>query len=160
MEARHLVSDCWARYPAVAAQLLQLLGPKDILHLSAVSPTLCSSLRFTAVPSVHLFLLMHQACPASTVDITELPVPWGRCYPIHGGGVFVLAPAGFPVPFTWTPPPPLPVGETVLVHGLTPAVGASLNGRTGSVVLWDATAQRYGVQVGCPLRPVCPWWRS
>eukprot|EP01079_Euglenida_sp_SAG-EU17-18_P005523 gene5523-5509_t len=34
----------------------------------------------------------------------ELTVPWGRCYALHGGRAYVLAPSSFPVPFTWTAP--------------------------------------------------------
>eukprot|EP01079_Euglenida_sp_SAG-EU17-18_P009819 gene9819-1770_t len=143
------------QWQPVSTQLLQFLGPRDILHLSCICRSLRSSLRFTAVPSVHLLLLMRQATPLADDD--ELSVPWGRCYSLHCGRVDVLSPVGFPVPFTWTAPSPLPVGTTVLVHRHTPAAGGtSLNGQTGRVVLWDTVtvAQRYGVKVQGVAEPV------
>eukprot|EP01079_Euglenida_sp_SAG-EU17-18_P005309 gene5309-5345_t len=97
-----LLANCWAGLPAVSAQLLQCLDPKGALRLSSTCRPLRSSLRFAAVPSVHLCLLMRQAGPASHSDGCELSVtvPWGRCYTLHGGCVYLLAPAAFPVPFT------------------------------------------------------------
>eukprot|EP01079_Euglenida_sp_SAG-EU17-18_P009944 gene9944-1794_t len=101
-----LLLNCWAALPAVSAQLLQCLGPKDALRLSSTCRSLRSTLRFTAVPSVHLCLLMRQAGQASHSDgCDHLSVPWGRCYTLHGGCVYLLAPTAFPVPFTWAAPP-------------------------------------------------------
>ena len=90
----------------MAARLLQFLSARDALRLSSVCRILNSTLRCTSIPSVRLFLLMRQAVASpGQATLEEMSVPWGRCYTPDEGRVYLLAPAGFRVPFTWAGPP-------------------------------------------------------